>query len=45
MTFDTELKTVDCLKLHVVRTCISFRNKHSLMQLYVPLDLFARQFS
>lgn len=32
MTFDVELKTVDCLKLHVVRTCPSFRNEKFAMK-------------
>ena len=41
MTFDTQLKPVHRLELHVVHICISFRSKDCLMQLYVLLDLFA----
>ena len=41
MTFDTQLKAVHQLELHVVHMCISFRSRDRLIQLYVPLDLFA----
>ena len=45
MTFDTQLETVHQLELHVVRTCVSFRRKDRLIQIYVLLDLFTRKFS